>query len=524
MTLELLRKSVLTILMMSVLTSLAIGQTWEVYDEDYKLVRKIENEKINILGNAVRVSTTEGTLNLLGKDYETILSIDNAKVFQYLEPWIIITQDGKFGAYHEYGEKIFEADYDVIETYYNLLLARKGIAYFLYDRGRKEILPLGSYDSAHIAKNGQVIATSGNKYYLPLSDDPNYAYENLTSISENVILSKESTGFGLINREGDDIMDPIIDEITYIGEDFFYAHNGKEHMLIKAMPNKADIKYTSYHRIAIENGVMLEYIHGKLRRIMKRDGILLDAVGMVSVSKTGNHHFSVLFRDGKTGLVNDKGQWEVSPTLGVQELLPGDQTLSGALIDGKYGFVDRSGKLRIANRYESIGRFSEGLAPVKIGTQWGYIDHNDKITIQPRFSDAGNFVNGVAIVKKDGMATLIDKNGKELLANYYERVSLTDGNYYLTENNSLFGLADAYGTEISIPKFDELRREGADKILIRRGSKYGIMKETGEYSLPIYYKNIIFDSGNKRILAEEEWVFPALVEEETSKKSGKKGA
>src|SRR5690554_6631622 len=100
MTLELLRKSVLTILMMSMLTSLAIGQTWEVYDEDYKLVRKIENEKINILGNAVRVSTTEGTLNLLGKDYETILSIDNAKVFQYLEPWIIDRKSTRRNVHH----------------------------------------------------------------------------------------------------------------------------------------------------------------------------------------------------------------------------------------------------------------------------------------------------------------------------------------------------------------------------------------------------------------------------------------
>jgi len=524
MILELRKKFFLTMAFTAMMGSLAVAQTWEIYDENYTLVRKIENEKIKVLGNAVRVSTNDGTLNLLGKDYETILSIDNAKVFQYLEPWIVISEEGKFGAFHEYGEQIFEADYDVIETYYNLLLAKKGIAYFLYDRGQKDIIPLGSYESAHIAKNGQVIASSSNNYYLPLSDKPNYAYENLTSISENVILSKESTGFGLINRQGENIMEPIIDQITYLGDDFFYAHDGKEYMLIKALSNKADIRYTSYHKIAIENDVMVEYIHGRLRRIMKRDGILLDAMGMEAVSKTGDHHFTVLFKDGKLGLVNDKGQWEVNPTLGLQALLPGDQVLSGALIDGKYGFVDRSGKLRIANRYEQIGQFSEGLAPVKIGAHWGYIDHNDKIVIQPHFSEAGKFMNGVAIVKKEGKATLIDKNGKELLANYYERISLTDDNYYLTENNSLFGLADPQGSEISIPKFDELRREGSDKILIRRGSKYGIMKETGEYSLPIYYKNIIFDTGNKKILAEEELILPVLVEEDTSKKSGKKGA
>lgn len=524
MSFEWCKKSALTLLLTGALGSFAVGQTWEIYDEDYTLVRKIENEKINILGQAVRVSTSDSTLNLLGKDYETIVSIENAKVFQYLEPWIIVEEEGKFGAFHEYGEKIFEAEYDVIETYYNLLLARKGIAYFLYDRGQKQIKPLGSYESAHIAKNGQIIATNSHGYFLPLSKKPNYAYESLTSISDNVILAKEATGYGLINRDGENILEPVIDEISYMGDDFFFAKDSKQYMLIKAMTNRAEIRYTSYHRIAIENDVMVEYIHGRLRRVMKRDGILLDAMEMQSVAKTGNSHYTVTFKDGRIGLLNDQGQWEVSPTPGVQALFPGGLGLNAALINGKFGFVDQTGKLRIANRYESVGRFSEGLAPVKIGNQWGYIDASDKITIQPHYSEAGMFQNGVAIVKKDGKANLIDKTGKELLSGYYDRISFIDDDYYLTENNSLFGLADAEGGEIAIPKFDELRREGPDKILIRRGDKYGLMKESGEYSLPIYYKNILFDPGNQRILAEEERVVKVLVEETPVRDSTEKGA
>ncbi|MEX2593113.1 MAG: WG repeat-containing protein [Anditalea sp.] len=520
---EFCKKSVLTAIFISAIIPITLGQTWEIYDENYTLIRKIENDKIKVLGNAVRVSTKDSTLKLLSKSYEPILSINNAEVFQYLEPWIIITAKGKFGAYHEYGEEIFPTEYDVIETYYNLLLARKGIAYYLYDRGQKTKKALGSYESAHIAQNGQIIATNAQGYYLPLSENPNYSYESLESINGNVILSKEATGYGLINRDGNNILDPVIDEISYLGDSFFFAKNGKEYMLIKAKTNKAHIRYTSYHKITFEKDVILEYIHGKLRRVMKKDGILLDAVGMETVIKTGKNHYSISFRDGRIGLLNDKGNWDVSPTKSIQKLFPGNEGLYGALIDGKYGFVDRTGKLRIANRYEQIGKFSEGLAPVKIGDQWGYIDQNDKISIQPHFTEAGDFMRGVALVKKDGKANLIDKAGKELLSDYYERISFTDDNYYLTENNSLFGLANSLGTEISIPKFDELRREGYDKILIRRGDKYGVMKETGEYSLPIYYSNIIFDHGNDKILAEEEPVLPVLVEEDSTKKNKKKG-
>lgn len=518
------KKFILTAVFSGAFGFVSVGQTWEIYDENFSLVRKIENEKIRVLGNAVRVSTTDSTLNLLGQNYEPILTIDDAEVFQYLEPWIIIEKNGKYGAFHEYGEQIFDTEYDVIDTYYNLLLAKKGIAYFLYDRGKQEKSPLGSYESAQIAHNGQVIARNSQGYYLPLSQRPNYSYESLQSINGNVILSKESTGYGLINRDGNNILDPVIDEITYLGDDFFFAKDGKEYILIKAQTNKADIRYTSYHRITIDNDVILEYIHGKLRRVMKRDGILLDAVGMESVTRTGKVHYTISFRDGSIGLLDEKGAWEVSPTLNLQQIFPGNQGLNGVLIDGKYGFVDKTGKLRIANRYEQAGRFSEGLAPVKIGNLWGYIDQMDKISIQPHYSLAGEFAGGVAIVKKDGKSNLINKNGKELLAGYYDRISVTDDGYYLTENSSLFGLADPSGTEISIPKFDELRRESRDKILIRRGRKYGVMKETGEYSLPIYYTNIIFDTGNGKILAEEEVQLLPLVEKDSAQNNGKKGA
>lgn len=518
------KKPLLTLIFLGAFVPLSSGQIWEIYDQDFHLLKKIENERIKVLGTAVRLSTQGDNITLLGSNYEPIVSISNARVFQYLEPWIIITHDGKFGAFHEYGEQIFDTEYDVIETYYNLLLAKKGIAYFLYDRGKKETIPLGSYESAHIAKNGQIIATSPHGYFLPISDRPSYAYESLEGINENVILSKESSGYGLINRDGDVILDPVIDEITYLGENYFYARNGKEHILIEAKTNKAEIRYTSYHEITIEDDVILEYIHGKLRRVMERDGILLDAVGMVSVQKTGQEHYTITFRDGKLGLLDRNGSWEVSPATGIQQLFPGNQGLNGALIDGKFGFVDRAGQLRIPNRYEQIGKFSEGLAAVKIGNNWGYIDQNDKIAIQPKYTEAGEFVNGVAIVKKDGKANLINKNGEELLLGYYERIAHTEDSYYLTENNALFGLVSPMGKEISIPKFDELRREGEDMILIRRGEKYGVMKETGEYSLPIYYSNIIFDSGNEKILAEEEISVPVLVEEDSSKTGSKKGA
>src|SRR5690554_5870659 len=152
------KKTILIAFFTGVTVSLSPAQTWEIYDEDFTLLKKIENEKIMVLGTSLRLSDQGGSFNLLGKNYEPIVNIHNSEIFQYLEPWIIISEDGKLGAYHEYGEEIFKTEYDDIDTYYNLLLARQGIAFFLYDRGKREKKSLGSYKSAYIARNGQVIA------------------------------------------------------------------------------------------------------------------------------------------------------------------------------------------------------------------------------------------------------------------------------------------------------------------------------------------------------------------------------
>lgn len=48
--------------------------------------------------------------------------------------------------------------------------------------------------------------------------------------------------------------------------------------------------------------------------------------------------------------------------------------------------------------YESAGDFSEGLAAVQKDGKWGYIDKTGKMTIEPQWESAHAFVNGLAMV------------------------------------------------------------------------------------------------------------------------------
>jgi hypothetical protein len=85
--------------------------------------------------------------------------------------------------------------------------------------------------------------------------------------------------------------------------------------------------------------------------------------------------------------------------------------------DGKYGYIDRNGKIVISAQFEQARDFSEGLATVKIGDKYGCIDANGKIVIPARFDYINEFKNGLAEITLDRLEKgKIDKTGKIVTA------------------------------------------------------------------------------------------------------------
>ena len=111
-------------------------------------------------------------------------------------------------------------------------------------------------------------------------------------------------------------------------------------------------------------------------------------------------------------------------------------------INGKTGFMDRSGKLVIAPQFEEAGDFSEGLAPVKVRGEfmtrcprepsgyrdsfrmiWGYIDKTGKMVIPAQYAWAEPFSEGLAAINHCGEGFFIDKTGKKIALGNYSHVS-----------------------------------------------------------------------------------------------------
>ena len=79
--------------------------------------------------------------------------------------------------------------------------------------------------------------------------------------------------------------------------------------------------------------------------------------------------------------------------------------------DGKYGFIEKNGVVKIPLIYEDAFDFVEQLANVRMGDKWGYINPRGETVIPFRFDATGNFENGVATVELGINRFRIDQSG-----------------------------------------------------------------------------------------------------------------
>jgi hypothetical protein len=73
-------------------------------------------------------------------------------------------------------------------------------------------------------------------------------------------------------------------------------------------------------------------------------------------------------------------------------------TLTPEQQNGKWGYVDATGKFLIPPQLDSAGGFSEGLAPVELNKRSGYISTDGHLVVQPKYFSVGPCSEGLAWV------------------------------------------------------------------------------------------------------------------------------
>ena len=121
--------------------------------------------------------------------------------------------------------------------------------------------------------------------------------------------------------------------------------------------------------------------------------------------------------------------------------------------NGKWSFIDRSGRLLDVEFYE-VGNFSEGLARVKKDNgKWSFIDRSRRL-LDVEFYEVGEFSEGLARVWIDnGKYSFIDKSGRLLYGEFNSVDNFSEGLACVEKDNGKWSFIDRSGRLLDV-EFD----------------------------------------------------------------------
>ena len=156
-------------------------------------------------------------------------------------------------------------------------------------------------------------------------------------------------------------------------------------------------------------------------------------------------------------------------------------------VDDEWGFVNRRGEL-LPLRFEQVGAFTEGLAPVRIGTRWGFADSAGLVAVPLRFDGVGPFLGGVAVVHQASRYGLIDAVGRWVVQPRFESIRAADSVFH--DNRALFtlfgkkGFVSRAGTIAVPPAYDDALPFAEGLAAVTRGLRSGYIDTSGRVVIP----------------------------------------
>ena len=213
----------------------------------------------------------------------------------------------------------------------------------------------------------------------------------------------------------------------------------------------------------------------------------IDATGNMAIPQDDSHEAGGQFHEGlatikqggKWGYIDKSGKMVIAPQF--NEALRFSEGLASVKSGDKWGYIDKSGNMVIAPQYEMAYQHQEGLAAVKQGGRWGFIDNTGKMVMAPQFQDAYGFSEGLVDVKDGGKWGFIDKGGKMVVTAKYDAVHAHFEGLAGVKQGGKWGFIDKTGTMVISPQFDEAGRFSEGLAEVKVGKKWGYIDKTGKY-------------------------------------------
>ncbi|MCX7596880.1 MAG: WG repeat-containing protein [Fischerella sp.] len=211
--------------------------------------------------------------------------------------------------------------------------------------------------------------------------------------------------------------------------------------------------------------------------------------------------------DGKWGYIDKSGNIVIQPQFDETDKF--SEGLAKVWIAGQnWGYIDKTGNFVIPQQFAKDGarNFSEGLARACVVSTCGFIDKTGNFVIERKFTGAGDFKEGLARVKTRGKWGFIDKSGNLVVQPQFEEAYNFSEGLAIVKINNKYSYIDSNGNFVIQTNFDDVFYFSEELALVKVGDKYGYIDKTGKMIIqPEFDDAYNFSEGLARIKTNGKW-------------------
>ena len=307
-------------------------------------VTEIANEK-----GVYFIAFKNGQSGIL-KNNKEILNYEYEDIqYNVLGSIFVTKRNGKYGAVNQEGTTVLYPEYDNVYTGGMYLNALKDKDIFIFDLNGNKI------ETNEVSKT----KTENANYYITIDKSNKY---KVVDSKDNIIIDKDYT------------------YIEYLPGDYFIVERDSKSGIIDSNGKSViELKYDSISRInetdilQMETNKNIALYNLNMKEIVSMDNAIVKEV-------KDEKAYILLYSDTDFKYFDKKGNILTS-----QNLFE-NNSLFAKNINGKWGFVDKDGNLKVQNDYELVTDFNKyGFAGIKKDGKWGSINQNGEVVQEPTY-------------------------------------------------------------------------------------------------------------------------------------------
>ena len=307
-----------------------------------------------------------------------------AEIGDNQEVYILAAENGRYGVFKN-GTKIIENDYQSItyDATNAIFVVQKGKKYGVMNVEGKEVLKC---EFAQIDIKGKYLYSKDSE-----GKEEVYSTEGkLTNMSANTMILDvpEKTGYTIKIQTVDgktsyqickDEIPITTDEymyIQYLENDIFIAskRDGKLGIISSKGEEKAEFKYSTIQRILDTD--LIQMTAGNVTEIADTNAQVLLTMTDASIEQKGQ--YIQISNNTETAYFNEQGKQVPSTEVFA------NNTLFAKCQNAKWGFVDKSGNVKVDYEYDKVTEFNEyGFAGIQKDGKWGVIKQDGTVLKEP---------------------------------------------------------------------------------------------------------------------------------------------